>query len=187
MAKKVISLEAGTVSFDFSKDKLANGEAGPVLAISASQVPGFGTVTGVALHALLHGVSQKVGDSYANAKNQSNPVDWAVKQVQDVIASIIGGVWNAGRTGEGATRVSILARAMHRIKVAAGEPSTEAEAQALVDSLTKEQVAEYKSKKKIARMLETIRVEDATARLERAKAKAAAGESDEEDDEGDAE
>lgn len=188
MAKKVIDVEKGTVSFDFSKD------GGEVFVLEAAKVPGFGNVTGTALHAMLHGFSQKIGDSYANAKNQPNPVEWAQQQVRDLIASIMGGVWNAGRTGDGAARVSILARALFRIQLATWEPGTkdadgneipeptEAAAQAFVDSLTKEQVAEYKGKKKVARMLDTIRLEDAQARLERAKAKAAAGEADDEEE-----
>ncbi len=202
MAKKVINLEAATVAFDFSKDKLANGEAGPVIVLAAKDVPGFGTVTGTALHALLHGLSQKIGDSYANAKNQPNPVDWAVKQVSDLIESIRKAVWNAGRSGEGVSRVSILARALHRIKVAAGEPSTEAEAQAFVDSLSldaegketkesiaagKAKIAEYKSKKKVAKVIAQLQLEDAQAKLARAQAKAAAGETDEEEDDEDGE
>lgn len=177
MAKKVINLEAGTVSFDFTKD------GGEVHVISAADVPGFvpGTV-GAALHALLHGISQKVGDSYANAKNAADPVAWAQDQVKTLISSIKQGIWNAGRTGEGAVRVSLLARAMHRIKLAGGEESTELEAQAFVDSLTKEQVAEFKSKKKIAREMDKIRLEDAKAKLERAEKRAAAGLADEDDE-----
>lgn len=183
MAKKIINLEAGTVSFDFTKD------GGPVLSIAANEIPGFVEgLSGAALQGLLHGISQKGGDSYAAAKNQPNPVQWAVEQVTGVLKSIRDGIWNAGRTGEGGTRVSLLARALHRLKVAAGEESSEAEAQAFVDEMEaaadgKERIAALKAKKKVARMLDTIRLEDAQKALERAQAKAAAAGTDEEDDE----
>lgn len=182
MAKKIVNLEHGTVTFDFTKD------GGETFVIDAAQVPGYGTVSGVALQALLHGLSQKIGDAYASAKGQANPLAWAQEQVRETIASIIGGTWNAGRSGDGAARVSILARALHAIKVAAGQESTEAEAQAYLDGLEKAedgkaQIAALKEKKAVKAALARIRLADAQKRLERA-AKAAEGISDEEDEEG---
>lgn len=177
MAKKVINVEAATVTFDFTKD---GGEA---FVLKAGDIPGFGVLEGTALHALLHGVSQKVGDSYANAKNQPNPLEWAQAQVKAVIAAIVGGNWNVGRTGEGAIRVSLLARAIHAVKTAAGEEASLESCQEFVDSLTKEQVAEYKGKKKIARAMDTLRAADAEAKLARAKAKLAAGDDSDDDEE----
>ncbi len=170
MAKKIVNLETATVEFDFTKD------GGEKLAVALSELPAE-----IVQRLALHGLSQKGGDSYAAAKNQANPVAWAQEQVKGIIESLKKGVFNAGRTGEGTARVSILARALHNLKIAAGEASTEAEAQAFVDSLSKEQVAEYKGKKKVARELDKIRLADAKARLERAEKAAAAGLSDEED------
>jgi hypothetical protein len=193
MAKKYLINAAGVaaavaeavgVCFDFTKD---GGEKHTILA---SEVPGYvDGLSGTALHGLLHGISQKGGDSYAVAKNQANPLAWAQEQVKAVIDSIKKGVWNAGRTGEGGVRVSILARALHRIKAAAGDTeSSEAAAQAYLDELEKQadgkaQIAAIRAKKKVARMLDTLRLEDAQKRLERAQKAAAAGVTDEDEDE----
>lgn len=175
MAKKVVNLEAKAVTFDFTKD------GGAAIVATLAELP-----ESIITRLALHGLSQKAGDAYANAAKQSDPVKWAQEQVAAVIKGLKEGVFNAGRTGEGAAKVSILARALHAIKLAAGDSeSTEAAAQAFVDTLTKEQVAEYKTKKKVAKMLDQIRLADAKARLERAEKKAAgsAGLSDEEDEE----
>lgn len=183
MAKKIVNLEARAVSFDFTKD------GGAVVNVGLADLP-----ADIVTRLALHGLSQKCGDSYANAKNQADPVAWAVEQVQGVIKGLIAGVFNAGRTSDGTVKVSMLARALHRIKLAAGDAESTAEAaQAFIDGdgtaenpgLTKEQISEYKSKKKVAKMLDTIRLEDAQVRLKRATAKAAAsaGLTDEEDEE----
>lgn len=180
MAKKVVNVEAGTVTFDFTKD------GGESIVASIASLP-----AAIVQRLALHGLSQKVGDSYANAAKQSNPLEWAMGEAKAVIESLTKGVFNAGRTGDGAARVSILARALHAIKVAAGDSeSTEAAAQAYLDELEKledgkAQIAALKSKKKVARMLDQIRLADAKAKLERAAARAAAGEAadDEDDDE----
>ncbi len=172
MAKKIVNLETKAVTFDFTKD---GGDA---------VVVGLGDLSeDIITRLALHGLSQKVGDSYANAKNQADPLKWAQEQVQSVIKGLKEGVFNIGRTGEGTTRVSMLARAIHRIKVAAGEESTEVQAQEAIDAMTKEQVAELKSKKRIKKELDKIRLEDAAKALERAQAKAAAGGDEDEDDE----
>lgn len=178
---KDISTAAG-VAFDFTKD------GGEKFLIFASQIPGYvAGLGGTALHALLHGVSQKGGDSYAAAKSQPNPLAWAQEQVKETIAAILGGTWNTGRSGDGAARVSILARALHAIKIAAGQESTVQEVQAYLDELEKQedgkaQIAALKEKKAVKAALARIRLEDAKKRLERA-AKAAEGISDEEDEE----
>lgn len=177
MAKKKVDLESASVVFDFTKD---GGEA---LAVSAEEIPGYVPLSGTALQIFLHGISQKVGDGYASAKKQADPTGWSMAQVKAALASLREGIFNPGRTGEATVKVSILARAINRVKLAAGEESTELAAQAFVDGLTKEQAAEYRSKKKIARALDAIRLEDATARLARAQAKLAAGEDDEDEDE----
>jgi|SRR5690606_24577349 len=180
---KDINAAAG-VAFDFTKD------GGEKFLIFASQIPGYvAGLSGTALHALLHGVSQKGGDSYAAAKSQPNPLEWAQEQVKETIAAILKGVWNTGRTGEGTPKVSILARALHRIKLAAGDTeSTEQTVQAYLDELEKQpdgkaQITALRSRKKVAKMLDIIRLEDAQKRLERAKAKAAAAGGDEDEDE----
>jgi len=181
MAKKKVNLETASVVFDFTKD---GGEA---LTIRADQIPGYVPLTGTALQTFLHGISQKVGDSYASAKKQADPVNWSMAQVRAQLQSLVDGIFNPGRTGEAAVKVSILARAIHRVKTLAGEDSTELAAQAFVDTLTKEQAAEYRSKKKISRALDAIRLEDATARLARAQAKAEAGDDGEDDEDEDGE
>jgi hypothetical protein len=175
------------IEFSFKADVTDENKnpVGPVVQVQLADLPAK------IVHLLaLHGLSQKVGDSYAAALKEGgkDPVAWSVQQVNDVLKGLKEGIFNAGRSGGGAPRVSLLARALHAIKVAAGEVSTEAEAQAYVEALEaqpdgKAQIAELKSKKKVARMLDTIRLEDAAAKLARAQAKVAAGGEDDEEDE----
>jgi hypothetical protein len=66
------------------------------------------------LRAALHGLLQKIGDSYAGAKGDYKA---AKKAASDVIEALKAGTWNAGRgEGEGKPRVLELAVAISRLK-----------------------------------------------------------------------
>jgi len=60
----------------------------------------------------VHGLSQKLGDSFAGAGSEENPVSYAKARVQAVIDQLLAGDWRV--TAEGGPRVTLLARALAR-------------------------------------------------------------------------
>lgn len=60
----------------------------------------------------VHGLSQKLGDSYASAGQQENPLAFAKQRVADVAAQLREGDWRV--TSEGGTTVTLLGRALAR-------------------------------------------------------------------------
>jgi len=60
----------------------------------------------------VHGLSQKLGDSYAGAASEENPLAYAKSRVNDVLAQLASGDWRV--TGEGGPKVTLLARALAR-------------------------------------------------------------------------
>ena len=60
---------------------------------------------------LLHGASQKVGDSYASAEN----IDDAIENAEGVLENLYEGIWIERAEGAG-VRSSVLAEALQRIK-----------------------------------------------------------------------
>jgi hypothetical protein len=134
---------------------------------------------GIVVRLALHGAGQKIGDSYASAAKADDPVAYAKEAAKDVIAQLVTGEWRAA-SAPGAAKVTLLARALARLT---GE--TPEKTQEIVDSLTKEQTAEYKSKKKVVKAMEAIRAEDAAALAARLAKKAAASTEDEDEEEDD--
>lgn len=74
----------------------------------------------------LHGLSQKIGDSYAGAADAENPTQYIKDAIRETIQQVVNGEWRV--TSPGGIRVSLLARALAR---ATGK--TVEEAQAVVD------------------------------------------------------
>ena len=60
--------------------------------------------------AALHGVSQKIGDSYAGSKT----VDEAIEKAEALVENLLEGTWI--NRAEGAVRTTVLAEALHRAK-----------------------------------------------------------------------
>ena len=121
----------------------------------------------------VHGVSQKVGDSYASAGQKSEeagltPLAWAKRVASAVLDSIKKGVFTRAGTGGGG-EPSLLAAACARVT-----GSTIEEAEATVEAMTKEQTKAAKAMPEIAAAIATIQAERAQARLDRAKAAAEA-------------
>lgn len=56
---------------------------------------------------MVHGASQKVGDSYAGAKAESNPVEFAKASIAETIKQLVEGNWRV--TAVGGPRVTDLA------------------------------------------------------------------------------
>lgn len=60
----------------------------------------------------VHGLSQKLGDSFAGAASEDNPLTYAKERVAAVIEQLLAGDWRV--TGVGGPRVTLLARALAR-------------------------------------------------------------------------
>ena len=159
MAKKQVSLEEGTVTFDFEdgKDKVAFS---------------LDDMSDDIIRALaLHGASQKIGDSYASAKKVSEETgvdanEWSRSQAESVIKQLTDGDWTVRTPGAGG--VTDLAKALAE--------ATGSTVEAAVERLTDASDDEKKGLRKhpaIAAILARIRRERAEA-----KEKELAGKSD---------
>lgn len=146
MTKKVVNLESQSIAFTFDDGSVQTCELGKVPA---------------ALHVriMLHGLSQKIGDSYANAAKAENPLTFAKESAAETIAQIYAGEWNAARTGGGGKRVSLFAQALARIT---GKSVDEADA--FEESLDETQLKAWKAKEKVRQMMAIITAERAAAR-----------------------
>lgn len=96
-ASKKVNLDASTVTFSF-----ANGKTETV----GINEPG---IDGLLAQLALHGLSQKLGDSYASAQT----VDEAYKEFMDTVGVLRRGEWSERREGVGPT-VSMIDEAIER-------------------------------------------------------------------------
>jgi len=166
--KKAVDVEAGTVSLTF--------EDGDTLVCDIDKVP-----EATARQLMLHGLSQKEGDSYAGSKEireaGGDVNQWAKDQATRVWQNILDGLWTV--RGEGGARVTQLAQAVFDVySKKQPELTLEAVAEKLAD-MNKEDKAKLGKAKSIAARLATIQAEKAKAKAE-AAAKAAEGEEAEE-------
>lgn len=97
VAKKVVSLENGTVSFMFTN--------GQTLVCSMNELN-----EEMKRYLILHGISQTVGDSYSNAK-ENGGVDWASQQAGERWNSLLSGTINR----RGGSQVTDLAQALSEV------------------------------------------------------------------------
>lgn len=131
---------------------------GEVLEVSLDQLP-----EDIVRHLALHGLSQKLGDSYAGEKD----VEVAKAKAKKVAERLQAGEWKAVREGSGGGRITDLAQALARVT---GKEL--AECVSVITDMDKEQ-------KKALRQHPQIQVALKEIAAERAKAKAAeAGEVD---------
>ena len=116
----------------------------------------------------LHGLSQKLGDSYAGAET----IEAAIESAQRVLTDLQAGNWTAARaSGGGGVRTTLLAEALAAVASAkTGREITVAEAKEQLDSLSDEQ-------KKAVRKDPAIELEMANIKQRRAAEKAANTES----------
>lgn len=125
--------------------------------------------------AMMHGFSQKIGDSYANAAKADNPLTFTKESARDTIAQMYAGDWRAARAA-GEPQVSDLAVALSR---ASGQ-SIEA-AHEFVEGLTDDEKKVWRKKAKIASQLDLIRSERLAERAKKLAARAASAEDADED------
>jgi hypothetical protein len=114
----------------------------------------------------LHGLSQKLGDSYASVKGD---VLAAKNKFEAVLKQLMAGEWKQAREGgEGGSKVTELAEAIARFKSAPIE-----KANAVVAKATDEQVKAWRANAKIKAIIAEIRAEKAAARAKAAEEAAA--------------
>lgn len=134
-----------------------------------------GSATEVALDSLpgnivrllaLHGLSQKLGDSYASVKGD---VAAAKEKFEATLTQLQSGEWKRAREGggEGSSKVTELAEALARFKNAPIE-----KANAVVANATDDQIKAWRGHPKIKAFIAQIRAEKAAARAEKAEGKA---------------
>lgn len=129
---------------------------GEVVAISLDEIP-------EELHRELamHGLSQKIGDSYAGAKGN---FESAIASASGVIEQLKNGEWKATRAaGESKPRIGELAAAVSRVKKIG-----EAEALALIDKLDDDAKKAVRNHPAIKLAIQELRTEKAKAAAEKA-------------------
>lgn len=119
----------------------------------------------------IHGLSQKLGDSYASASSQENPLAFAKERVKSVIEQLLAGEWRV--TAEGGPRVTLLARALARatgqtvdaaVEVLANKQAElDNEGKKLADNPWKQFQKQLRGQPAIAAAIAAIELEDAQA------------------------
>lgn len=115
----------------------------------------------------LHGASQKIGDSYASAAKEADPVAFAKACIEDTIKQLYAGDWKLVGKGTG-PQDSLLVQAYARATGMEVE-----EARALLADATDDEKTALRKKPKVAAAIERIKLERQMARLEQAEKKAA--------------
>ena len=146
--EKEYDLDTGVVSFTFG-----NGE---VVEVDVNQLP-----EQTRKQLMLHGVSQKVGDSFAGAKGNFME---GISAAKSVIEQLVAGIWRSARgEGEARPRLGELAEAIARIKGV-----EVAVAMAAVEKATDEQRKAWRGNAKVKATIAAIRAEAAQKALEAA-------------------
>lgn len=143
MAKKVVDVETQSVTFDFGDGRVETFQLGNVSDEMKIQLA-------------LHGASQKIGDSYASAKSQTegteiDPSDWSQQQSAGVIAQLLADDWTVRTPGSAAVTDLMSAFA----EVTGDELQAE---------LSKDDKAALRKHPKIAAVLARIKSERADAK-----------------------
>lgn len=155
MTKKLVSIENESVTITFD-----DGESVTLATADIS--------TEMQVRAMLHGLSQKLGDSYAGAASEADPLAYAKSAVADVIANLKAGDWRAATTGTGGSRVSDLALALAELQ---GIDIAQA-VEALAES-TDEQKDTLRKHPRVAAVMARIKAAKAAERAAKAAEKAA--------------
>lgn len=153
-AKKSIDLENARVIFEFA-------DGGEPLVVEATALP-----KAMQQHSLLHGVSQKVGDSYSGVDTPAE----ARKFAEAAVEQLMNGEWKVQRESTGGGAVSLLVEALAR---ATGHPTEKAAE--VVAKLDDDQRKELRKKPAVKAPIEAIKIERAIARQKKAEAAASDG------------
>jgi hypothetical protein len=153
----------------------ANADAAPGLAISfpdgsSASVNLADLPPDVVTRLAVHGLSQKVGDSYASAGKAENPLGYAKEAVKETIEQLIAGLWRV-TAGPGEPRVTQLARAVARAfgitEEAAVATFTDKE-ESMSEEEYKAFVKQVKADPAVKKALLDIKAEDAFTAAEKA-------------------
>ena len=134
-------------------------ESGEVVAVELDQLS-----PDIVTKLARHGLSQKLGDSYAGAE-----LNEAHELAQSVVDRLIANEWTQAREGGGVSRVSMLVEAL-----AAATGKTSDEALEVVKGMSEDQKKELKKHPAIAKEMATIAAERAVAKAALAEKAAAA-------------
>jgi hypothetical protein len=161
LVEKMPDPEAGSVTFKF--------EDGTEAVFDSARVS-----DDIRAQLMLHGASQKIGDSYAGAGDDgiADPLGYAKDRVRDTIERLYAGDWRTATVGTG----GILAEAMAKVS-----GKTRDECSAILAEMSDDEKKDLRKKKKIAAALARIKLARDAARADRLE-KAAAEESDEEEE-----
>lgn len=147
-ASKEYDMDTGVVTITFGNGKVVEGDSNQFSDEIRKQL-------------MLHGLSQKMGDSYAGAKGNYAE---AIQSVEDVVEQLRAGVWRAARgEGDARPRLAELAEAIARIKSVPVEAAT-----AAVEKATDDQRKTWRSNAKVRAVIAQIRAEKAAKALEEA-------------------
>ena len=144
---KEYDLDTGLVEFEFGNGKKLECDSNKIPEETRKQL-------------MLHGVSQKVGDSFAGVKG--NFVE-GITNAQSTIDQLYAGVWLADREGDARPRLAELAEAIARIKQVPLEAATKA-----VEAGTDDQRKAWRSNAKVKAVIAQVRAEKAAKALEEA-------------------
>lgn len=96
IANKNTDAASGTVTFEWANDA-------PAFTADCSKLP-----KDIQKQLMLHGLSQKLGDTYAGAES----IDDAITSVTAAYEQLLAGEFKAVRSGSGAVRTTLLAEAI---------------------------------------------------------------------------
>lgn len=147
-ADKEYDLDTGELTITFGNGKVVSADSNKIPEETRKQL-------------MLHGLAQKVGDSYAGAKGNFGE---AIQSAEDVVEQLYAGVWKSARgEGDAKPRLAELAEAIVRIKQCTLEQAT-----AAVEKGTDEQRKQWRSNAKVKAVIAQIRAEKAAKALEEA-------------------
>lgn len=141
---KEYDMDTGVVDFQFGNGK--------TLQIDSSAIP-----EDTRKQLMLHGISQKVGDSFAGVKGNFAE---GIQNAKDTIEQLLAGVWKADREGDAKPRLAELAAAIARLKGVELEKAT-----AAVEAASEEQRKGWRANLKVKNAIAQIRAENAAAAL----------------------
>jgi len=148
---KEYDMDTGIVEFQFGNGK--------TLPLDTNELP-----EDTQKQLMLHGTSQKVGDSFAGVKG-----DFAagIQAAQDTINQLLAGIWKADREGDAKPRLAELAEAIARIKGVDLEKATKA-----VEAADEKSRKDWRSNLQVKSVIATLRSEKAAKALAEAAEKA---------------
>lgn len=167
MAKKRIDrkkdLDAGTVTFT----EVASNESHTVEL--KSLFPMYNDFNDVQKQLVLHAVNAKVGDSAAD------PSEPAIPQIAKTAENLLEGKWAERASGDGAVRITDLAKAIANVMTAEGKPTEEKDVATAMADWDDDKKKSYRDDHRVKAEMEKLRAVRARDRAKEADKIAKAG------------